>query len=79
MNLKQIKANLTALDLGSKIVFFSYNTPVALYNKDTWECFKTDKFWSNTTTKHINSIFDVRMKVQEKPQEYFDSLIKEVA
>ena len=35
-------------------ILYSYGTAVAGYNPVLNMCFKTDKKWSNTTTRHIN-------------------------
>ncbi len=81
MNLTPIKANMTELELaGGCRILFSYKTPVAVRwsnGQGGYHFFKTEKKWSATTTKHVNSW--VEMGVTDiKPQEYFDSLIKEV-
>lgn len=74
MNLKPLASNKTELTLSDGTqVLFSYATPVACW-KDG-EFFKTSKKWSHTTTRHINSWAHL---ATEKPQEYFDNLIKGV-
>lgn len=61
MKLKQIASNMTELHLDNgTIVLFSYETPVAA--RHCLECkglssnlaIKTNKYYSKTTTKHIN-------------------------
>ena len=70
MKLKPIQSNMTELTLNDGTqVLFSYQTPVA-YWKDG-EFFKTDKKWSNTTTRHINKWTHL---ATAKPQSYFDEL-----
>jgi hypothetical protein len=74
MNLKPLASNKTELTLADGTqVLFSYQTPVACWRNG--EYFKTSKKWSNTTTRHVNSWVHL---ATEKPQEYFDNLIKGV-
>jgi hypothetical protein len=74
MNLKPLASNKTELTLGDGTqVLFSYETPVACWING--EFFKTSKKWSNTTSRHINSWVHL---ATEKPQEYFDNLVKGV-
>jgi len=80
MNLNPIKANMTELQLNDWFVLFSYKTPVAAIDRSTGKAFKTAKHWSRTTSKHINQYFlDVLhapngATIEEKPQEWFDSI-----
>jgi len=76
MNLNPIAANMTELDLGDWKVLFSYRTPVACKwtNGSVYEFFKTEKKWSQTTTRHINTWLGGNAAAF-KPQEYFDGLI----
>lgn len=79
MNLTPIKANMTELQLaGGLTVLFSYCTPVACKwtNGSTYEHFRTEKKWSQTTTRHINSWLGGNCAAF-KPQEYFDGLISD--
>jgi len=74
MNLKPLASNKTELTLGDGTqVLFSYQTPVACWING--EYFKTSKKWSNTTSRHINSWVHL---ATEKPQEFFDNLVKGV-
>lgn len=79
MNLKPLGANKTEVQTGNTTILFSYNTPVAAYVEKEGCCFvyKTEKKWSNTTTRHINTWLKGTPGV-EKPQEYFDQLALEV-
>lgn len=55
MRLTPIKANMTELEIGNKRVLFSYKTPVAYQELTTiGDYYKTNKKWSQTTTRHIN-------------------------
>ena len=81
MNLTPIKANMTELELTNGIlILFSYKTPVALVEPDGY-FYRTSKFWSRTTSRHINQWFkqwDAEIRPIEKPQEFFDTFIKGV-
>jgi hypothetical protein len=56
MQLKQIGSNMTELSVpGNFSVLFSYETPVAGWDGNG--PFKTEEFYSRTTTKHINKYF----------------------
>jgi hypothetical protein len=71
MKIKPIQANMTELTLNDGTqVLFSYQTPVASWKDGQF--FKTDKKWSNTTTRHVNKWAHCAIT---KPQEYFDSLL----
>ena len=54
--LNVIGSNQTEVLKGDgSIVFFSYNTPVAVYIPQTKEVLVTEEKYSTTTTRHINS------------------------
>ena len=75
MKIKSIAANQTEIVLtnGSHI-FVSYETPVAAVVDRI--SYKTDRKYSNTTTKHINSwLGNGGINAVVKPQEFFDSLL----
>jgi hypothetical protein len=88
VNLKPIKANMTELVLNNGKegirVLFSYSTPVAavIFINGLAQAIKTEKKWSNTTTRHINEWakdFPAYLNNWDtKPQEFFDNLIAEV-
>lgn len=75
MKLKQIGINQTQIGIGSKEILISYQTPVAMYDHETNKAYKTDKYWSRTTSKHINAWFDNNKDVKELPQSFFDGLL----
>ena len=54
LTLKQIGCNMTELKLNRNLILFSYSTPVAYEDIPTGNCWHTDKFFSRTTTRHIN-------------------------
>ena len=75
MKLTSIAANRTVLSYpnGSE-VFFSYSTPVAGYSPSNGY-FKTDQWYSSTTTRHINKWLEGITEVTEVPQEYITELV----
>lgn len=78
MNLIPLGTNQTQVSFGSFKVFFSYRTPVAAFNNLTGEYYRTEKYWSKTTSRHINKWLE-GIKAEERPQEFFDNLQQEVA
>ena len=74
MNLTPIAANQTVLSFTNGAeVFFSYKTPVAAY------CplrgyIRTEKFWSVTTSRHINKWLRDVNNVTEVSQNYLYEL-----
>ena len=74
MKLNHLASNKNEITLADGTqVLFSYATPVAAWRDGAF--YKTDKFWSKTTSRHINSWAHCAI---EKPQEYFDNLVKGV-
>jgi len=70
MKLTPIQSNMTELTLNNGTqVLFSYQTPVACWIDGQF--YKTEKKWSNTTTRHINKWAHCAVT---KPQSYFDEL-----
>lgn len=53
MKLNPIASNMTEVEIGDKIVLFSYKTPVAYHEAGVGYA-KTSKHWSVTTSRHIN-------------------------
>ncbi len=72
MSIRPIAANQTEVSTSKAIVFFSYRTPVAA--KVNGVPYRTEKFWSTTTSRHINKWLD-RRTVETRPQAFFDSLL----
>jgi len=74
MKLRKIANNQTELLLADGTqVLISYETPVAACVGGDW--FRTSKKWSATTSGHINKWLE-GMNTDEKPQEFFDELLK---
>lgn len=67
-------ANCNEVVLGNRSVLFSYKTPVAVHIEGVGY-FKTEKKWSRTTSRHINAFLN-GSEAQEKPQSFFDELVK---
>ena len=72
MNLQPIASNMTEVTTDKARVLFSYSTPVACFHQDG-RAYRTDKFWSVTTSRHIYKWLD-GAKVETRPQSFFDSL-----
>lgn len=73
MNLNPIAANMTELEADGMTILFSYKTPVAAIVDGVR--YRTSYKWSPTTTRHINKWLDGGY-AQEKPQDFFDGLVK---
>ena len=77
MKLNPLKSNMTEVEAVGIKILFSYKTPVAALVKegDMWHQYKTDKKWSNTTSRHITQWNPLGGAYGLKPQEYFDQLV----
>lgn len=82
MKLNPIASNMTEIEVGNKTVLFSYKTPVA-YHESGIGYAKTSKYWSVTTSRHINKWlklngFDASRGdgLREVDQETLDGLVK---
>jgi len=72
MRLQPIASNMTQVDFSNGYqVLFSYKTPLACLSDNGY--YRTSKFWSVTTSRHINKWLD-GVLAKEQPQEFFDSL-----
>ena len=82
MELQSIAANRTLLIFNNGIteILFSYSTPVAGYSNKLGYV-KTDEWYSQTTTRHINKYLRESTlnldKVKEVDQSVIDDLLKE--
>ena len=78
MQLTPIASNMTEVETDSARVLFSYRTPVAAYvfGKDGFGggFVRTKKWWSVTTSRHINKWLDGGT-AKEVPQTYLDKLV----
>ncbi len=76
MQLTPIASNMTEVETSEARILFSYRTPVAAYVFG--EGFvKTEKWWSVTTSRHINKWLDGGT-AKEVAQTYLDKLVQEV-
>ena len=74
MKLTPIAANQTSVSFNDGTeVFFSYKTPVAAYLPDKGYV-RTSKFWSVTTSRHINKWLKNVTEVTEIDQAVLDNL-----
>ena len=68
MKLRQLGSNKTEVEFSDGItVLFSYETPVAMQDANGY-FFKTEDFWSVTTSRHINQW------LKSKGADYCDTL-----
>ncbi len=84
MKVKSIGANKTELELKDLLILVSYETPVAVIRFDSIlvsGATKTDKYWSNTTSKHINTWLKEfgfnPSKVGTMDQSWFNQLLED--
>ena len=74
MKLTPIAANQNEVELTNGTqVFFSYKTPVAAYLPEKGYV-RTEKFWSVTTSRHINKYLQGVTNVETIPQTVLDNL-----
>lgn len=72
MNINPLAPNQTEVTKGGNTYFYSYSTLVAANVNGRF--YRTSKFWSKTTSSHINKWLD-GAKAEEKDQEWFDNLV----
>ena len=77
LQVQPLASNMTLLQTPSALVLFSYATPVAVYDKRNHDYYRTAKYWSKTTSRHINKWLD-GVQAEEKPQEFFDEYLGSV-
>ena len=73
MQLTPIASNMTEVETSEARILFSYRTPVAAYVFGRGYV-KTDKFWSVTTSRHINKWLGSITNVTEIDQSVLDNL-----
>ena len=74
MKIKRLGANKTLLALPSgSEAFYSYDTPVA-YQMHSGELFKTEEYYSRTTSKHITQYLNGR-EAETVPQSFINQLV----
>jgi hypothetical protein len=76
MNITPCGTNHTQVSTGKFVIFVSYQTPVAYYDRTLDKTFKTSKKWSNTTTRHLNKwLAGFPSSASEVSQETIDALL----
>ena len=74
MQLTPIASNMTEVETSEARILFSYRTPVAAYVFG--EGFvRTEKWWSVTTSRHINKWLPENGTVKEVEQTYLDNFV----
>ena len=74
MQLTPIASNMTEVETSEARILFSYRTPVAAYVFG--EGFvRTEKWWSVTTSRHINKWIGKDVTAKEVAQTYLDNLV----
>ena len=73
MQLTPIASNMTEIETDDARILFSYRTPVAAYVFGGGYV-KTDKWWSVTTSRHINKWTD-NCTVKEVSQTFLDKFV----
>ena len=75
MKLTPIAANQNEVSFNNGTqIFFSYRTPVAAYCPSRGYI-RTAKYWSSTTSRHINKWLKGITEVTEVPQEVIQELV----
>ena len=75
MILRQLGSNQTELSLtNGNSIFFSYETPVAGFDAEDG-FFKTETYYSKTTSRHINQYLRDVDDVKEVPDQYIVDLV----
>ena len=75
MILRQLGSNQTELSLNNgNSIFFSYETPVAGFDSEDG-FFKTETYYSKTTSRHINQYLRDVDDVKEVPDQYIVDLV----
>ena len=77
MQLTPIASNMTEVETSEARILFSYRTPVAAYVFGRGYV-KTEKWWSVTTSRHINKWIGKDVTTEEVSQTYLDNLVQGV-
>lgn len=73
LNIKNVGSNMSELEVGGKSILFSYQTPVAGW--DDQGAFRSEDFFSVTTSKHINKYLGGKDIGRKVPQSYIEGLV----
>ena len=74
MQLVPLASNMTEVETDLGRVLFSYRTPVAAYVYGEGYV-RTEKWWSVTTSRHINKWIGKDVTTEEVSQTYLDNLV----
>ena len=74
MQLTPIASNMTEVETSEARILFSYRTPVAAYVFGDGFV-RTEKWWSVTTSRHINKWIGKDVTTEEVSQTYLDNLV----
>ena len=74
MQLTPIASNMTEVETSEARILFSYRTPVAAYVFGRGYV-RTAKWWSVTTSRHINKWIGKDVTTEEVSQTYLDNLV----
>ena len=74
MQLTPIASNMTEVETSEARILFSYRTPVAAYVFGRGYV-RTEKWWSVTTSRHINKWIGKDVTTEEVSQTYLDNVV----
>ena len=77
MQLTPIASNMTEVETSEARILFSYRTPVAAYVFGRGYV-RTEKWFSVTTSRHINKWIGKDVTTEEVAQTYLDNLVQGV-
>ena len=73
MKLNPVGSNMNEIEVDGKSILFSYKTPVA--GGDDEGAFRSEDFFSVTTSKHINKYLGGKDIGRKVPQSYIEGLV----
>ena len=73
IEISPVGSNMTELTVAGKTILFSYKTPVAGW--DVHGAFRSEDFFSVTTSKHINKYLGGKDIGRKVPQSYIEGLV----
>ena len=73
MKLKPVGSNMNEIEVDGKSILFSYKTPVAGWDDEG--AFRSEDWFSMTTTKHINKYLGGKDVGRKVPQSYIEGLV----
>ncbi len=73
MKLNPVGSNMNEIEVDGKSILFSYKTPVAGWDDEG--AFRSEDWFSMTTTKHINKYLGGKDVGRKVPQSYIEGLV----